>query len=320
VSLATSAHERSEAHPPEQAAAKDEHPGHGRLPFAGYEAGPGTQARAVNPSNTLVAFDRPLRASRSPAWSRQAGSAIDGIRINAVSREVRDGRALLVKRRRLSGIPLARTANLFFRAARHPVFVWADTAAWQRWEVSSFNLLHAAQYCAFPLGSRTVCADILPGLSLAEHFDNGTFDPVMLDAAGAELRRAHQLSSPFFGGPWSHGDPNLANFLFSSQENHARLIDFEVVHERRLPAMVRHLEDVLSFLQDLLGCAPRGTWISSAHRFLDAYGCDCILRKALRERLHLPGGVPRVWWWIRANYVPVSSIRSRLERLRESLD
>jgi hypothetical protein len=252
-------------------------------------------------------------------WFKQAGSAIDAIRINAISREVRDGHALIVKRRRLVSAPLAQTANLFFRAARHPVFVWADAGEWQRWEVSSFNLLHAEQYRAFPDGTRTVCADILPGTSLAEHFVNGTFGTEMLDAAGSELRRAHQLQSGFFGGPWSHGDPNLANFLFSGQEKHARLIDFEVVHERRLPAMERHVEDVLSFLQDLLGCAPKGTWLDSAQCFLDAYGCDQALRDALRERLRLPPGIPRVWWWIRTNYVPVRSIRSRLERLRGTL-
>jgi hypothetical protein len=260
-----------------------------------------------------------LWASGPETWCKHAGSAIDAIRINSVSREVRDGRPLLVKRRRLTGCTLAQTANLFFRAARHPVFVWADCGAWQRWEVDSFNLLHADQYCAFAHGSRTVCADFLPGTSLAEHFVKGTFEAVMLDAAGSELRRAHELPSRFFEGPWSHGDPNLANFLFSAHEGQARLIDFEVVHRPDLPAADRHLEDVLSFLQDLLGCAPRGTWLESARRFLDAYGCDRALRDALRERLSLPCGVPRVWWWIRTNYVPLRSIRGRLERLKGAL-
>ena len=262
-------------------------------------------------------FQQALR--RPQTWFDHAGSAIDGIRINAISREVRDGRALLVKRRRLGSGTLAQTANLFFRAARHPVFVWADAGAWQRWEVNAFNLLHANRYCAFPKGARTVCADILPGQSLAEHFVNGTFESSMLDAAGLELRRAHRLHSAYFNGPWSHGDPNLANFLFSKQEQHARLIDFEVVHQRWMPAMARHVEDVLSFLQDLLGCAPRGTWLPSAQRFLDAYGCDQTMRAALRERLLLPKGVPRVWWWIRTNYVPPGAIQRRLERLRETL-
>jgi hypothetical protein len=253
-------------------------------------------------------------------WCKHAGSAIDAIRINAISREVRDGRALLIKRRRFASVPLAQTANLFFRAARHPVFVWAQADVWQRWEVETFNLLHARQFCAFPLGPRTVCADILPGVSLADHFVNGTFDSAMLDAAGSELRRAHLLRSSFFNGPWSHGDPNLANFLFSTHEKHARLIDFEVVHERRLPAMTRHVEDLLSFLQDLLGCAPEGAWLPSALRFLDAYGCGQSLREALRERLRLPRGIPRIWWWIRTNYIPIASTRTRLDRLKEALE
>ena len=253
-------------------------------------------------------------------WCKHAGSAIDAIRINSVSREVRDGRALLVKRRRLASAALVRTANLFFRAARHPVFVWADARAWQRWEVNSFNLLHADQYCAFLGGPRTVCADILPGVSLAEHFVNGTFEFAMLEAAGLELRRTHQLYSAFFGGPWSHGDPNLANFLFSAHDQQARLIDFEVVHQQQLPAMTRHIEDVLSFLQDLMGCAPRGAWLESAQRFLDAYGCTQPFRCALRERLWLPGGIPRVWWWIRTNYVPLKAIRRRLDQLAEALE
>jgi hypothetical protein len=128
------------------------------------------------------------------------------------------------------------------------------------------------------------------------------------------------LHSPYFNGPWSHGDPNLANFLFSTQEQHARLIDFEVVHQRWMPAMARHVEDVLSFLQDLLGCAPEGTWLPSAQRFLDAYGCGPAMRDALRARLLLPKGVPKVWWWIRTNYVPFRSIRRRLEELRETLE
>ena len=269
--------------------------------------------------NTSLAANNSLWSSGPQMWCKHAGSAIDAIRINSISREVRDGRPLLVKRRRLASRSLAQTANLFFRAARHPVFVWADAGAWQRWEVSSFNLLHSERYCAFPSGTRTVCADILPGVSLAEHFVKGTFECTMLEAAGLELRRAHELHSGFFDGPWSHGDPNLANFLFSAHEKAARLIDFEVVHQRRLPTMTRHVEDVLSFLQDLLGCAPKGTWLDSAERFLDAYGCDQALRGGLRERLRLPHGVPRVWWWIRTNYVPLGSIRSRLKRLKEKL-
>ena len=71
-------------------------------------------------SNRLLAANDSLWSSGPQMWCKHAGSVIDAIRINAISREVRDGRPLLIKRRRLVSLPLARTANLFFRAARHP--------------------------------------------------------------------------------------------------------------------------------------------------------------------------------------------------------
>ena len=64
--------------------------------------------------NTSLAVDNSLWSSGPQMWCKHAGSAIDAIRINSVSREVRDGRAVLVKRRRFASVPLARTANLFF--------------------------------------------------------------------------------------------------------------------------------------------------------------------------------------------------------------
>src|SRR5438067_1272559 len=103
------------------------------------------------------------------------GNFIESIRVNAVTREVREGRALLVKRRRAGAGIAASVANLFFRAAHHPAFVWEKAAQWKHWEISSFNLLHAEQYQAFASGKRTVCADILPGANLAEHFNKHTF-------------------------------------------------------------------------------------------------------------------------------------------------
>src|SRR5207244_3528909 len=122
---------------------------------------------------------------------------------------------------------------------RYPAFVWVKTARWQRWEIDCFNLLHGGgngQYGAFADGTRAVATDILPGVSLAEHFVRRTITPEMLDAAGRELRRAHELRCEFFNGPWSHGDANLANVLFAATEIRARLIDFELVHHPAHPA------------------------------------------------------------------------------------
>ena len=248
-----------------------------------------------------------------------AGNAIEAIRINAVTRVVRNGRALLIKRRRgWSGI-VARCANVFFRIARHPGVVWENIAEWQKWEIACFDLLHGAEAGAFAEGADAVGANVLPGTSIAEHFERETFRPEMLDAAARELRRAHALPSDFFGGAWSHGDANLANFLFSENENRARLIDFELAHPRELSTAQRHAEDLLTFLQDLLGCCTREEdWLSFARRFLDGYG-DGAARELLCARLAIPRRVPRVWWWIRTNYISTATLRRRVSALRELL-
>jgi aminoglycoside phosphotransferase (APT) family kinase protein len=127
------------------------------------------------------------------------------------------------------------------------------------------------------------------------------------------------LRSEFFGGAWSHGDANLANFLFSENENRALLIDFELAHPRDLSADQRHAEDLLTFLQDLLGCCTREEdWVPFARRFLDAYG-DNAPTEILRARMAIPRGIPRVWWWIRTNYISAATLRRRVAALREML-
>lgn len=265
---------------------------------------------------------------------RRPARAIDAIRVNTLSREVRGGRALIVKKRRRGSRVVAQCANAFFRSAGHPVFVWSDPARWQQWEIGCFNLLHQPEnFHAFADGARTVCADILPGVSLAEHFENGTFDPAMLDAAASELWRAHALPWELAHehgqwrrhsgepGGWSHGDANLANVLFATRDGRARLIDFELAHHPALPEAERHAEDLLVFLQDLLGCCYRiEVWVTWAMRFLQAYGMDSPAVAALRPRLAVPRpGPARTWWWIRTNYVAAPERQRRVAALREAL-
>src|SRR5438067_2739492 len=105
-----------------------------------------------------------------------AGSAIDGIKINASSNEVREGRAVWVKRRRRGSGWVVRCANVFFRLARQPVFVWIRPEDWQRWEIGCFQKLHGENFRAFADGGRTVCAEKMPGKSIAQHFVDGTFE------------------------------------------------------------------------------------------------------------------------------------------------
>ncbi|SRR5581483_1331985 len=251
-------------------------------------------------------------------FDHTAGKLIERIRVNAISREVRDGRPFIVKRRRYTAWPLIRTANLFFRAAKNPAFVYERASDWQRWESGCFRMLHGDHFQVLVEGRRTVRAEVLPGRSLVGHLDSGTFSQPLVEAAGRELRRGHGMYSPEFRGAWSHGDPNLANFLFDTAEQRARMIDFEIIHHHSLPAVERHVADLLVFLQDLLGCVSGDDWLPFAHAFLSAYDCPEIT-PFLKRELVVPHGVPRVWWWIRSNYVSGQVLRERVDQLRESL-
>jgi len=146
----------------------------------------------------------------------------------------------------------------------------------------------------------------------------GTFQEPMLDSAAVELKRAHDLYCPALKGAWSHGDANLTNFLFDSSTGRTRIIDFEVLHHDSLSADERHAEDLLVFLQDLCGCINAERWLPSAKRFIDAYGRPEVVRQ-LKIKLVVPKGIPRLWWWIRCNYIRFSEMEARLSAIRELL-
>jgi hypothetical protein len=140
----------------------------------------------------------------------------------------------------------------------------------------------------------------------------------MLVAAALELKRVHQIHCPELNSLWSHGDANLANFLYDPATGRARIIDFEIVPEGPLGADGRHAEDLLVFLQDLAGCVQRERWLSAALSFLDVYGRPEVVAQ-LKPKLAVPGGIPGLWCWIRSNYIGLKELRERFEELRENL-
>ena len=252
-------------------------------------------------------------------YLQTAGVAIEAIRINRISWQILDGREFCVKQRRSWSGPVIRCANLFFRAVRQPVSVPTCVGDWQRRETESFNLLNGEEFHSFAKKPCAVCTEKIPGKSIASHFDEGTFSIEMLDAAAAELRRGHALYSEDADGPWSHGDANLANFLYDETGHRARMIDFELIHHQALPRVERQADDLLVFLQDLCGCISPDRWLSSGMRFLDGYGNAEVIDR-LKNRLDVPHGLPLVWWIIRANYVRPVELRRRFDALREALE
>lgn len=240
------------------------------------------------------------------------------IKVNAITCETRDGRRLWIKRRRRSAPLTLACANQFFRLAGNPVQAIAHPATWQRWEVGCFLALHGGEFHAFADGAQAVAAEEIPGMSLAEHLDRGTLVPAMTAAAARELRRCHATDCAGSGAHWSHGDPHGGNFLYHAAEDRARLIDFEVRHEAALAPDERHADDLLVFLQDIVGRVSAEAWLPLAESFLAAYDRPEILAR-LAPRLVLPRGLSRLWWAVRTSYLPGTELTRRLKLLRATL-
>jgi len=245
-----------------------------------------------------------------------AARFVDSLKINSVSETVRRGRRVVIKQRNGYSEQLAELANLYFRMAGIPIRFWANVGAWRRWEVECFKMLNGDRFRAWACGHKTVCADKLPGKSLWEHLNHGTLTRQMVEAAGHEFRRAHQFWSEEFRGPWSHGDAGTNNVIYDQKTGRARLIDFEIVHEKSLPAKSRHADDLLVFLLDLIAVAPNAQWLALSLSFLNAYGNAAVISE-LKNQLGLPSGMAWIWWGVRTSFANPAKVKRRLEKIRD---
>jgi hypothetical protein len=250
------------------------------------------------------------------ALSNAAARLVDSIKINSVSEKVRRGRRVVIKRRNGYSEQLAELTNLYFRMAGIPICFWSKIKQWQRWEVNCFNMLNGDRFHARKSGAHAVWADKIPGESLWDHLTRGTLTRQMVEAAATELRRAHNFRSHEFGGPWSHGDAGMNNVIYNHRTGRARLIDFEIVHEKSLPAKSRHADDLLVFLLDLIAVTPNPQWFSLALSFLNAYGNAAVIAE-LEDELALPSGIAWIWWGVRTSFANPAKVKRRLAKLRD---
>lgn len=256
-----------------------------------------------------------LLARRIPDAVRNAADRlVDSLKINSVSEQVRRGRRLVIKQRTVYSEPLAELANVYFRMAGIPIRFWAKIADWHRWEVNCFNLLNGDRFHAHSSGANTICADKLPGRSLSDHLKEGTLRREMMEAAGYELRRAHQLWSDEFRGPWSHGDAGTNNVLYDEKSGRARLIDFEIIHDKSLSTKSRHADDLLVFLLDVLALAPNRHWLTLVLAFLNAYDNAPVIAR-LKDQLAVPAGLAWIWWGVRTSFANPAKVKRRLEKI-----
>jgi hypothetical protein len=264
--------------------------------------------RDVSPENETLGRRIPK------ALGNAADRLVDSLKINSVSERVRRGREFVIKRRNGYSEPLAELANMYFRIAGIQIRFWSKTDEWQQWEISCFNLLNGDDFRARASGANSVWADKLPGKSLWNHLKDGTVTREMMQAAGYELRRAHQFWSDEFRAPWSHGDAGTNNVIYDQETGRARLIDFEIIHERSWPAKSRHADDLLVFLLDLMAVAPNPQWLSLALAFLNAYD-DASVIAELKNQLSVPTGIAWIWWGVRTSFANPAKVKKRLGKL-----
>ena len=148
------------------------------------------------------------------ALSHAAARCVDSLRINSISKALRRGRQVVIKRRHVYGEQLTELANLYFRKSGLPIRFWTETEDWQRWELECFKMLNGDRFRASRLRNNAICIDRLPGENLWEHLNRQTLSRRMVEAAALEFRRAYEFWSKEFRGPWSHGDAGIAKVIY----------------------------------------------------------------------------------------------------------
>jgi hypothetical protein len=262
---------------------------------------------------------KPLKDLLIPeGLSHAATSFVESLKINSITEKARRNRRVVIKRRNVYGVRAADLINFYFRAAGIPIRYLSDVQEWRRWEARCFQMLNGDRFCAKVRDSRTLTLDKLPGDNLWDHMNRGTLTPRMLKAAGSEYRRAHHFKNEDFGSGWSHGDASMTNVVYNEKTGRARLIDFEIRHEKSLPAAARHADDLLVFLLDLVSRVSSRQWIRLAICFLRAYGDAAVMRE-LKKRLVVPTGLALIWWNVRTNFTGNAKINRRFQALRRAL-
>jgi hypothetical protein len=253
------------------------------------------------------------------SFQQFASAAVDFLKINSIEEKFRHGKPVIIKTRNGASEQIAESANLFFRLAEIPIRFWSKTEDWQRWEVDCFQMLNGDGFRAARVRANGVCVDKVPGRSLWDHMIEGGLTRQMMEAAAAEFRRAHQLWSAEFQGPWSHADATMQNVMYEEKTGRARLIDFEIVHEKSQSVRARHADDLLVFLLDLVAKGRRGKWLPLAIGFLEFYG-DWNVIAQVQKQLVVPTGLARIWWNVRTSFANAAKVKRRIDLLRKAVE
>src|SRR5438067_8731255 len=108
----------------------------------------------------------------------------------------------------------------------------------------------------------------------------------------------------------------MANVMYNDKTGRVRLIDFELIHEKSLPAKSRQADDLLVFLLDLIGVVSTRQWLPFTLYFLNAYENTRVIT-ALENQLALPRGMAWIWWGVRTSFANPAKVKRRLAKLRD---
>jgi hypothetical protein len=247
-----------------------------------------------------------------------ASRLIEAVRVNRTWRQLQGARAIWHKRRRFGMTPVLHGGNLFLRLSRSRLQMFVETAAWTRWEVESFRLLHGPERDAGHQDAVEICLEELPGVTYRQLMLDGPLPAGSLEAAAREFHRAHRLVIPGTARAFSHGDPHLGNILFDRDQTRAYLFDFDQIHDEDAPAVWRHADDLLVFGLELLGRTMSDEWPRAGVTFFRSYPDQVVLDEVVR-RLVYPAGFAAVLWGTRTARLPRSRVVERLESLVRAL-
>lgn len=271
-------------------------------------------AGKITLAKATALFDRVIPDDLSHA----ATSFVERLKINSITEKTLRGRRVIIKRRNPYGEGVADLINFYFGLAKTNIRYVTKVEEWQRWETKCYQVLNGDRFRVTIKDARTIVEDKLPGRNLWDHMNAHTLTHQMLRAGAHEYRRAHGMYVEELAGGWSHGDASMPNVIYNEKTGRARLIDFEIMHERSLSEKERHADDLLVFLLDMADRVSDRQWLPFALTFLRAYD-DLDVVRVLKKRLVIPTGLALIWWNVRTNFAKSAKVNVRFKALRRAI-
>lgn len=198
------------------------------------------------------------------------------------------GQPIVAKRRRGYSPVVIFFGNWVSRMRRVPVIVMQNKA-WHDWErrvnpaVNGFEAACDARgWLRVPLGE---------GRSLQEYLASSEYGLeqklAALRVAARALRQLHETRLPGSGEWLSHGDATVRNVAYDAGRQRARWFDFDLRHDLRTEAALRHADDLRALIFSSLPWVEPTTIEQYAGAMLAGYGNGPALVR-LRELVNAP--------------------------------